>query len=209
MGVHLFVVRGDPLGINPHERRQIHLVYGHHIRLGEHLGVFSDHIVALGHGDHHQVQIRSQGEVRGTHEVSHVFDEKDVHLIEGKVLQGVAHLVGIQVALVAGVDLQGWEPRGPEALVIVVAGHIASDGPYFEAPLPELLGHADDELGFSRADGPHHVHRPDPPLLQKLVVLGGKLQLLLYNIAERAGDIVHGPQSYAQPIPRAMAMGSS
>jgi hypothetical protein len=107
----------------------------------------------------------------------------------------VADLVGIQVALVAGIDLEGGKAGGAEALVIVVAGDIAGNRPYPKPPLPELFGHAEDELGFSRANGTHDVHGPHALSLQKLVILGGKLKLPPEDIAKGTRDVMHGGQS--------------
>jgi hypothetical protein len=107
----------------------------------------------------------------------------------------MADLVGIQVALIAGIDLEGGKAGGAETLVIVVAGDIAGNRPNPKPPLPKLFGHAHNEFGFPRADGAHDIDGPHSLPLQKLVILGGKLKLPLKNIAKGPRDIVHVGQS--------------
>ena len=97
--------------------------------------------------------------------------------------------------MAAGFYLVGGTAGGAEALVIVVAGDVAGNGPHPKPPLPKLFGHAEDELGFSRADGTHDVDGPHPLSLQELVILGGELKLPLEDIAKRTRDVVHGGQS--------------
>lgn len=106
----------------------------------------------------------------------------------------MAHPVGVEVALVPGVEVGGDEAGRGELLVVVVPGHIPGDRPDPEAPFPEPLRHPEDEEGLPRPDRPHHVERPYLPLLEELVVAGGELQLPLEDVLGPDPDVVHtGP----------------
>ena len=144
--------------------------------------VLADHVVPLGGGDHDDPVVGSQREVRRAHKVPDVLYEDHIVSAEIHLGQGFLDQVGVQVAFVAGVAVDGLQPGLLESAVVVGSGDVPCDGADADAFGPELLGQLDYERGLSCADGAHEVHRLDLVALQEAIVLVGYLVVFLENV---------------------------
>jgi hypothetical protein len=72
-------------------------------------------------------QMLSEIEAGGTHQIAHVLDEEEVESVQRKMVQGVVHHVGVEMAGRTGGDLPGGDTMGPDALGIVLRLQVALD----------------------------------------------------------------------------------
>ena len=154
--------------------------------------MFPHHVVPLGRGYDDRPVIGPQREVRRAYEVPDVLDYDDVVPVHVGAFQDLLYLPGLQMALLVGVAVYGFQSGGLEPLEVVVPGDVPGDDhdllPLFLQPLPHLA----DEVGLPGPDGSHEVHGPYPVLLEHMVDLVGHLVVRFEDIGLHSGlNYVH------------------
>ena len=107
----------------------------------EHRRVFERLVLALGGRHQHEAQALAQVVGGGADQVADVLDPQQIQLRQRCLLrlepiEGAAHLGGLQVAALAGVDLECRQAGGAEAAGVVVGGQIAHQRRLAQGPFP-------------------------------------------------------------------------
>lgn len=188
------VVLGDDAGVYIHGIGDVDLIEDGDIGVEEDVVVLPDHVVPFRDGDDHDPQVGSEREVGGADEVPDVLDEDDIVVVEVHGLQSLPDEIGVQMAFLAGVAVDGVQPGFLEPSVVVVAGDVSGDGADPDPLGAELLGQLDDEGRLPGSDGAHEVDGPDAVILHHAIVLVGYPVVLLE-------DVDLGPRLHNMHVP--------
>ena len=91
-------------------RQQVGLVEQHEIGGDEHVGIFERLVLAFGHRQHHHLVRLAEVESRRADQIADILDEQQRAWHELQRLEGVADHMGVEVAALAGIDLDGGAP---------------------------------------------------------------------------------------------------
>jgi len=129
-------------------------------------------VVPLGHtGDGH-AGVLAEVKAHRADQVADILDEQQVHLAQGELVEGHAHLQGVEVTAAAGVDLHGGQAQGAHLVGIDARGHVPLDHRHATA-LAQRQGGPSDQRGLARARRGHDVDAVHAVSVQEGAIAGG------------------------------------
>ncbi|CAI8740595.1 protein of unknown function [Methylocaldum szegediense] len=153
-------------------RQQIDLVDQDQIGAMEHVRVFQRFVLALGDREHDHADRFAQIEHGRTDQIADVLDEQNAVIAGFQILHTMADHVRVQVAALAGIDLQHRNAGGAYALRIVLGLLVAFDHADVE-PLLEFRDAALQQRGLAGTGARKQVNGQNAVAFEKLPVASG------------------------------------
>jgi len=154
--------------IKPQHIGQIGLADQHQIGAVKHRRILERLVLSFGGGHQHHPQALAQVVGGGADQIAHILDPEQIQIRQRQALrlqtiQGPAHLASLQMAALAGVDLQRRQAGGTQAAGVVVSGQIAHQHGLMQRPTAALRQTPDTSDGRLAQEGslrsPFHVQR--------------------------------------------------
>ncbi len=187
------------VGVEAEVGQQVALVEQHDVGRGEHVGILERLVLALGDRQDGDLVVFAEVEGGRADEVADVLDQEQRFVLGLQALHGVADHVAVEVAALAGVDLQRRHAGGADALGVVGGLLVAFDDVDGDLVLQQLDGLA-EQGRLARAGAGDEVEGEDAALVEPGavgvgvgVVLGQDVLLDLHHARLRhAGDVCAG-----------------
>ncbi len=172
-------------------RQKIGLVQQQQVGRREHFRIFERLVLALRHGEHDDLMRFAEIKSGRTNEIADIFDEQQPAACKLQLVKAMADHMRVEMAALAGVDLDRRRARGANALRVVRRLLIALDDGDRE-PIFQFADRADQQRCLSRSRARHEIQRESPRLRQTRAVLGGVAIVLGKNVAFDFDDAVLG-----------------
>ena len=191
-----------------HVRQQVHLVQQHHRSGAEHIRIFQRLVLALGDRQHDDLVGLAEIERRRAHEIADVLDEKHRIVFGLKTLQRALDHAGVEMAALAGIDLQCARAGRADPVGVVRGLLVALDHRHREGGLQAADGLC-EQRGLARTGTRNQVECEDAAFGQEFavearvpVVLRQDVLLDLHHLrlTHSGGMRVRGPVAVVQVV---------